>query len=495
MATPGEVALAKAEALLKRLRARRPEIEQHEAYFRGEHPLVFASKEWAREHAGRFRGFSDNWCGVVGSAAPSRTEVFGFRVGEDGDVQTTDEQVLWRDWEVNEGPAQASQGFLAAALAKRSFVIVWGDRDGAPVMTWEHPGQVLIDYDPANPRAPRAMIKAWHDDDIEHLTLYEADVVWKWSRAAVFGVGVGGLTPAGLHVVGDVVAGGGGWVPRQGEGDDTWPIRNPLGRVPGVEFQNRPVLGGEPLSDIAGTMAMQNAANLLWAYLFGSADWVGMPARVVMGQEPPKIPVLSADGQKVGETQVDIDDLKRGRMLWLTGQDTKIGQWQAAQLDVFTDVINIVVRHISAQTQTPIYLIHGELGNVNGDTLAALDGPLNGKVREGHKFYTSPARGVFSLMAAVRGNQSLARECLTGTVLWRNPELRSDAQIADAATKDRAVGLALATVLEERYGWPQTKIARALEQVRAERADPVMQGIADTLAGLDRNGGEGAVTG
>src|SRR5690606_38901627 len=80
-----------------------------------------------------------------------------------------------------------------------------------------------------------------------------------------------------------------GWRPREGASPN--PMPNPLGTVPVVEFPNRPMLGAEPLSHIAGTISMQDAINLLWAYLFSAADFASMPARVVMGQEPPKLPI------------------------------------------------------------------------------------------------------------------------------------------------------------------------------------------------------------
>ena len=35
--------------------------------------------------------------------------------------------------------------------------------------------------------------------------------------------------------------------------------------------------------------------------------------------------------------------------------------WDAAKLDVFTGVINVAVKHIAAQTKTPIHYIVGEL--------------------------------------------------------------------------------------------------------------------------------------
>lgn len=482
MAQTPEAALAAAEKLYERLAARRPGIAQLDAYFRGEHPLAYASKEWAAQHAARFQGFSDNWCGVVGRAPAERTEVFGFQIGEDGEVLSDDERVLWRDWELNEGPAQASQGFLTSTIAKRSAVFVWGTKDDEPVMTWEHPAQVLVDYDPAVPRLRRAAIKSWVDEDaeVERLMYQTPTEVWKWSRPIAAGQVVNGRTESGLYVTGGMSPfGGGGWKPYQAPEDDAWPIPNPFGRVSIVEFPNRPMLAGEPLSDIAGTMAMQNAINLLWAYLFSAADWASMPARVVMGQEPPKMPILDENGQKVGEQPVDQEALKNGRLLWLTGQNTTIGQWESAKLDVFTSVVNIGVRHVSAQTSTPIYLVHGELGNVNGETMTALDEPLNGKVRQGHTFYTSPMREVFSLMALVRGNKEVAKAARTGTVQWKNPGVRSDAQISDAALKDRQVGWSFAGILEKRYGMSQPEIDRQIAMLREEQDDPYLARVSE----------------
>ena len=482
-----EQALAKVNLLYARLSGRRGEIARLDAYFRGEHRLAYASPEWAKVHQDRYRGFSDNWCGVVGSAPGERTELTGFRIGDDLDALSADERMLWNDWEYNDGPAQSSQGFLSSSVAKRSSVLVWGDSDDEPVMTWEHPAQVIVDYDPAAPRVRRFALKAWVEDERECATLYTLDEVWKFERASVLGLAVGGISAGGLILPGSAVrSAGGGWVPRQGD-DNTWPIANPMGRVPIVEFPNRPMLGGEPLSDIAGTVAMQDAINLLWAYLFVAADHASMPARVVTGQEPPKLPILDENGVKIGERAVDIEALTKGRMLWLTGQNTKVDQWDAAKLDVFTDVIQIATKHISAQTRTPIYLVHGELGNVNGETLTGLDAPLNSKVRESHKFYRSPVREVFGLFALVRDMPELAKACRLGGPMWANPEVRSDSQVSDAALKDRQVGWSLAGVLERRYGLTPPQIERELALVKAEQADPYLEtlGVKGVAADAD----------
>lgn len=455
-------ALQVADKLLGRLQRRRPQVEKRQRYFRGEQPLAYASEEWRKFHGQRFAHFADNWCGIVAKAAPERTEVFGLRLGDDPDVQSPDERDLWRDWDAVDGPAKMAQGVLESAISSTSYALVWADPAGEPLLTWETASQAVVDRDPET-GATRYGLKAWADEDTEFLTLYTPDELWKFERAR------GGLRPSGIYLPEQL---SGGWS-RRAEGV----VRNPFGVVPLVEFPNRPLLDGGPVSDIEGTMAMQDAANLMWAYLFGAADYASMPARVVMGQEPPKVPVLDKDGRKVGEKAVDIEALTRGRMLWLTGQDTKIGAWEAAKLDVFTDVINVMVKHIASQTQTPIRYIMGELGNVNGDTVQATDFPLATKVRQGHKHLTGPTRQLFRLLALVRGQDTVAEACRTAVVQWRNPETMQDAQISDAASKDAAIGWPFAAVLERRYGLSQPEIQRVMAQREAEALDPILSGI------------------
>lgn len=476
MALTTKEALQLTDRLYGQLADRRPEIRLHNDYADGKHPLRLGSEEWSQDHAKRFHGWSDNWCGVVASAPGERTALDGFRVGDDDAIQTAEEKELWRQWDLNEMPSQASQGFLASRISRRSAVLVWGDSDQKPVVTWEDPSQVIVDYAPST-RAAQYGLKAWLDGDRELATLYTETEVWKFQRPRIAHSVQNGRTPTGLIIVsdnkGDVSAGG--WIPRELTGDDAWPIPNPMGILPLQEFNNRPKLGGHPVSDIQGTIAMQDAINMLWKYLFAAADYASMPARVVMGLEPPKLPILDETGQKIGEKPVDIEALQKGRMLWLTGQNGKIGQWDAAKLDVFTAVINVAVKHMAAQTRTPIHYIVGELGNVNGETLTATETPLAKKVEESHLFYTPAIRGVFRRIALVQGNDPLAEACRTGQVQWRNPEIRSEAQLADAASKDKATGFPIMWIAKYRYGYTQKQLAELEMMLEKERTDPVLQ--------------------
>lgn len=472
-----EHALDKTRSLYAKLNGRRSDIETFDSYYEGNQPLKFTSPEWKKFHQDRYAGFSDNWCGVIADALNERLEVTGLRVG---DTPTADERELWTDWQRNEMQAQSSQGFLESIVAKRSAVIVWGDENDEPDMSWEHPSQVYVEYAAGNVRRKVAAVKAWVDGDMEYATLYEPDALWKWQRRHNDVKVSGGVTQNGLTVIGQSYRtfedDGAKWEPRENTGDEVWPLNNPLGEVPVVEVSNRPRLNREPISDIQGAMAGQDAINLMWAFLFAAADHASMPARVVMGQEPPKMPILDDKGQKVGEKPIDIKELQHGRLLWLTGQKTSIGQWESAKLDVFTQVIEIAIGHVGGQTRTPAhyFVANKGLSNINGETLIATETPLVKKAEE-FQMFTAPAlRDVFRLAALVRGKGGLARDLTGASIQWRAPGIRSDAQMADSLLKKRQIGYPFEYLLEL-DGVPLEDRQRVMEMARREQEDPYLR--------------------
>jgi len=445
-----EEAQAIAQRLSDSLSSRSVEVQKCESYFRGNQPLTYASDEWARFNEQRFADFSDNWCGVVGSSPAERIRLTGISLGDDTEIVSDNERLLMAAWHANEMDAQSSQGFLHTIVTARSFVMVWPTDDG-PQVTWERADQVIVDYD-EDTRDPRFALKTWVHESVQYATLYTSSELYKFARPL-----------SKLFLRSSLSQ----WQRRDVPGED-WPLANPLGMLPVVEVPNRPVLGGEPMSDIAGVIAMQDAINLLWAYLFAAADFASMPARVVMGQEPPKIPILDDAGAIIGEKPVDIEQLTRGRMLWLTGQETSVGQWDSAKLDIFTDVINRCVRHIAAQTRTPVHYIVGEMSNINGETLLAGETGLVKKVEEFHLFASGSMRQVFRLMALALGDAELAEQVRFAQIVWKDPQTYTQAQASDAALKDRQVGFPFSWIAARRYGLTPAEVERLVAIKEAE---------------------------
>ena len=453
------------DALTKELASRQSEIETLDQAYRGKFALEFASDDFDEYFAAQYAGFSDNWTQVVADAPHERLEITGIRHdgAEKGDGD------LWKRWLENEADAYSDLAFLDAIIAKRSFALVWGNSDDEAVVTWEHPSQAIVGYDPET-RKRAGGAKIWSDDKHDFATLYLPDEVWKFQRAR----GMAGRRASGLIVAGSVSPGG--WEPRQPAGDDTWPLPNPLGEVSMVELQNKPRLIGEPMSDISGTLSMQHAINLIWAQLFAVIDERALSARVITGAERPTVPVLDDNGQQIGTKPVDLKKIRRNRTLWLENPAAKIDEWGAASFDGFTSIIDKAVGHISSQSRTPAtYFMGGgsTIANVGDDSLVPLETGLVMRTREKTQHFGRSAREVFRLMALAESEKGKAASVATGTVLWRDIESRSDAQRTDALQKKSAIGYPFRYILEL-DGLSDPEIDRVMDMVDAEASDPLL---------------------
>lgn len=463
MTTP-EQALSILTKLADELRKRQDDVEKFEAAYRGEYRLKFASDDFSDYFKDQYEGFSDNWTQVVADAPHERLEVTGIRHGKD---ETADKE-SWNRWLENESDYYSDMAWLDAIVGKRSYALIWGDKDDKATISWEHPSQAIVGYDPET-RKRVAGAKIWADESDEFATLYLPDTVWKFSRPRV----TQGERPSGLLVPGSFA---GGWLPRQAAADNSWPLPNPLGEVPLVEHQNKPRLIGEPMSDIAGTLSMQHAINLLWAELFVAADSAALPARVITGAERPSIPKLDENGVEIGRIPVELKKIRNNRALWLEDPAAKIDEWTAGNLEVFTKIIDKAVGHISSQSRTPAtYFMGGgsTIANVGDKSMLPLETGLVMRTREKTQSFGRGVREDFRLMALVEGETARAASIATGKVLWRDIETRSDAEHTDALTKKRSIGYPFKYILEK-DGLSDPEITRIMEMVEAEKSDPLL---------------------
>lgn len=474
------------QRIYSRLNDRRPDIEKSENYYEGKQPLSFATEEWQKANAARYSGFSDNWCGTIVNAEAERLRPIGVT-----NLDRKDAAWLWDQLQYNEFDMGFSQGVITSLAAKRVFVIVWGDSDGESVVTFEHPSQVEIEYDWENPRRRKAALKTWVDEKLEYATLFTTDEVFKWQRPLQVGKND---RDSQAEQSRSKYAAEGGWVPREMRAGESWIVYNPLGMVPVVEIGNRPTLRGDPISEIQGVMPMQDAINLLWAYLFLAADYASMDARVILGTEPPRMPILDKDGVTViGTRAVEMKDLREKRLLTLTGTDAKIDSWQAAKLNIFTETIEIAVGHIAAQTRTPPHYLVANKGisNLSGDALKSAEIGLTQKANEFISFTDPQLREVLRLVALVDGRKDLAQQVRLAKLAWRNTEIRSESQMADALLKKKQIGYPFEYILELDNVDPGTA-KRVMEMRDKEEQAALNFGVEQVLSGETVQTGETA---
>lgn len=460
-----EQALRLVQLLEAELIARGTGITRHDSYYRGDHPLKFASDEFAKFHGDRYKDFSDNWVQVVADSPVERMTVTGFQASGETDA----DKDLWKVWQVNGLDADSQLGFLGSVIHGRSFLLVWGDPSNPdmPVVTFEDSSQCVIGYEPGSRRERRAALKRWQDGGEDFATLYLPDEVWKFSRPKLMQNDE--LSQQMLDVDEEMKR----WKPRDLEEPNPQP--NPMGVVPMVELPNKPVLAGDPISDVRGVIAMQDAINLLWAQLFTASDYASFPQRVIMGAERPVIPKLNSEGEVVGTQPVDIQKFAVDRVMMFNGKDVRIGEWQAANLAMYTGLIEVAVGHLAAQTRTPQHYLVGKMANLAEGALLAAETGLVKRVEEKQIWSGQGLREGARLIALAQGEDAKADALRSGRVLWKDAESRSHAQLADALLKLKQLGFPFKW-LALRYGLTPTEVADVMVMRMEElEADPVTE--------------------
>ncbi len=461
-----EEALTLVGLLENELLRRRPDIQRHTDYYRGKQPLKFASEQFRKFHGDRYHDFADNWVQVVSDSPVERLTVNGAMPAE----ATEADKELWRVWQMNGLDADSQLGFLGAVNSGRSFVLVWGNPDDeeTPEVTFEDASQCIVTYWPGSRRRRRAALKRWDDGGRSFATLYLADEVWKFERSLLGP----GEKSAQMQAVDEELSTWGLRDPAD-TGDARNPQVNPLGVVPMVELPNRPMLADEPISDVSSVVAMQDAVNLLWAQLFTAADYASFPQRIVLGAEVPEVPIMDADGKIVGSRPVDMEKFAVDRVMFFTGENVKVTEWTAANLEAYTKIIEVAVGHIAAQTRTPQHYLIGKMANLSGDALLAAETGLVKRVEEKQIWYGQALREMFRLIALAQGETKKARAISSGRVLWAEAESRSQAQLSDALLKLKQIGFPFEW-LALKFGLTPTEVATLLLMREKElEADPM----------------------
>lgn len=485
VAVPIETVLATLNALYRELVERRPAIRKADNYYRGKQSLAFASPEFRKFFGDRYTNFADNWVAIVADAPTERLEVTGFRPYVERGQADPDSR-LWRLWMQSEADAESDMAFLESILASRSFALVWRDSDEVdPRITFESPSQAIVGYHPGT-RSRRSGLKSWVDGSTEYATVYMPDDVYKFERdyPATNEMTDADGVPIDQNFGNDEstnITSFGGWRERRVD-NEPWPLPNPLGEVPLVELPNRPRLNGPPESDISNVIVSQDAVNLMWAYLLNTADFASFPSRVVLGQERPTEPVMDASGEPTGNTrEVPLERFMTGRVYWLDDEHAKIDQWPAADLSLFTKVIEVQVSHIASQTRTPHHYLIGKMANLSAEALKAAETGLVKRTEEKTKALGRALREVMRLVALADGRPQLAADMAMGTVEWADVESRSISQLADALAKDKANGFPFRWIAAQR-GLTPPEIDQVM-QWRDEEMGQVLGADLDAMLG------------
>lgn len=444
----------------RRLEADRERLNLLDDYDCGKHPLPQGQQRYTKVYERFQKQSRTNFTQLVVDSVLERLQVDGFRMGGAADPGADDE--AQRIWQANTLDADSELVHRAALAMSRAYVIVAPDPEDAstPLITPEDPREVIHECDPARRRRVRAALKIYRDDiDGRHrAVVYLPDAWWYF-------------TDRGKDLT---------WEPTAWEADtaiyESGVVASPLpGRVPVVPFVNLPRLARAGRGEFEGVVDIQDRINGTILNRLIIAAMQAYRQRWMKG-------VTLIDEQ--GRPQQPLDP--GADLVWaVEDPDAAFGDFQQSDLGGILSAVQADIRDLAAITRTPPHYLLGQVVNASGDALKAAETGLVSKATARQRTFGESWEQAMALAFALIGREA----AVDAETIWRDPESRSMAELADAAVKRQAVGVPWRQLMVD-LGYTPAEIDR----MEAERmADALNAMLTAPPAGPPGQGTPGAV--
>ncbi|MFD4830145.1 phage portal protein [Streptomyces uncialis] len=447
----------------------RPGYDKAARFYEGTAPEVFANDRIRRALKANDVDFDLNFAKTAVDAVVSRLEVAAV-VSED---DATTEQIarLWKD---NRLAIEFRNVHRRAVEFGDAYVIclpVEDDNGNAERVDifYNSPQTVRIIYSPENPRLKLFAIKRWAEDGCTRGELYYDDRTERWTtKRGAKGKDAADWSPW----LAEPESGADGEPADLPESDpDSWIIEHDYGELPVFHYRTEHPYG---VPEHYGAYGPQNAITKLHATHMGTVDYQGFPQRFALTEaattdtsdlEPGDWDDADFPEDTTGRGPSDTGDdssLKAGpgELMLLRGFRS-VGQFDAANPEVFLDPIMFEVRAMAQITTTPLHLFDPQGDQPSGESVRAKEAPFTSKVKDRQLYLGDTHEEVFLF--------SLRRLGIPDPVI--------DVRWTPAETIDDQVGWQ--TVGEKIKNGVPRKQALQEAGYRAEQVDEWLEGVDD----------------
>jgi hypothetical protein len=376
---------------IEELKDARPGYDQAQTYYDGKVPEVFTSVRLRRALAAHHIDFDLNFAKTPVNAVTNRLKIASVT---SPDKATND--LISKIWQDNQLNLEMKNIFRRAGEYGDAYLMVIPveNEQGNVLrveMFYNSPQTVRVIYAEDNPRRKAYTIKKWCDGPYLRVELYYDDRVERWTT----GKNSKGDKPNDwLH-----------W-PADEADPESWLIEHDWNEQPVFHFRtDRPY--GVP--EHYGAYGPQNAITKLQATHMGTVDYQGAPQRYALTETASTDtsdlePGDFDDGdwplneQGVGPSDSgDDSSLKAGPgEMWLLRGYKSVGQFDAANPEVFLNPINFNVRAMAQITDTPLRMFDPQSSaQRSGVSFQEEDSPFVSKIEDRQTGYGSEAHAAF----------------------------------------------------------------------------------------------------
>jgi hypothetical protein len=383
------------------------ELDNFRDYYEGEQELNFATDEFEAAFGAQFGGFKSNWMGVIVEAMEERLDVQRIRFRSDsGEPNEALNDYIWNSLLQNEMEQLQNDTYNGGLVEGRGYIIVWPDDVLGARVDFQPAQNVWATYHPDDSRVIDRAIKRWiTSTGGQRLTLYTRDFLYKYKvEAASSDQDPDEIQPRDT-----------GWVPVETaeSGDPSWPLPNPFGEVPMVEFWNR-----DEKSELRDVIPLQDALNKTLRDMMVANEYSAQPIiYLVTSNEEPDGGWVASPGT-VWHVQPEINF--EGDVV-----PTEIGSIEASMPDGFIATSETWLQHMAAISRTPSHYFYlsskqGGRGDApSGEALRVAETGLLKKIQKLQALWGLRWMRVGRLIGLTQGfNADIP---LLGETVWTHP--------------------------------------------------------------------------
>jgi hypothetical protein len=414
-------------------------------YYKGDHPLPRGPRKATQAYLDFQRMSRTNFTALPVDAAVHRMEQLGV-VDENGDNIPD----AWKWYKLNHLDAKMKQVYRTSFALSESYLMVGphprktlDNGRPVPLITPEHPRQVIVETDPATGERLIAL-KAYYDsiNRVGKALVFIKDVGWFEYQTDQRG-------PQSR-----LPWGAGNWERRTDH-----PIENY--RVPIVPFTCQPDMAEDPEPLFAKIIDIQDRINLTVLNRMTAERYSAFRQKHVTGHKFKK----EIDPATGLETITNPFVPDPGAVWASEGAQTQFGEFSQTDLMGYLKTSEHDIRTAFVLTHTPAYYMPGDLINIATDTVVALDTNHVSMVQEHQANFGESSEEVYSLAGEIAGSDV---NFDTAEVRWKDPRQLNPAVVADMGTKKISMGYPLPLVAED-MGESPARVGRLRQEVARQR--------------------------
>lgn len=343
-----------------------------------------------------------NVLGLVVDSVAQSMYVDGYRA-----PKTQTEAPAWNIWQRNRMDARQI-GVHRSALGYGASYVTVLPGDPVPVIRGISPRYLTTVYGEDEDWPMWALEKRRNEEssDSALFRLFDEEMMY-WVRVSVT------RTPPNYSVLDSIDA----------NGDVEFISAEEHGRgvVPVVRFLAKCDLDDEVTSEIEDLIPLQDQINLITFALHVVQHYGAFPQKWIVGWSV-------QDEADPDEAQLDV---AVNKILTFSDPETKLGQFDAADLGGYIDSRQDALRNLASISQTPAHALRGELVNLSAEALAAAEQSERRKITEREMMFGEAWEQVLELAGGIDGVEVDPE----AQVRWKDTEARAFAATVDALGK------------------------------------------------------------